>query len=343
MAVAEFQGQGYLPSDLLAFEKHFQLPEQRVRRTTGGAPMVNKTAGVEASLDIQYIIAGGTGVPVDFYLHNGSAFDLMGWVGSVLSDSDPALVWSVSYGEGVNGGNGGTIKVADALRLNSEIQKFGVRGLSVFVASGDSGVYNRLPFERGEFHPSYPACLPTVTAVGATELEEDGTEDSAVSFSGGGFTPSAYFTRAMAGWQNASVTAYLNSGVELPPDRLWDRAGRAIPDVSAVGVDFDVFVTGQIRGVSGTSASTPVVAGIFALVNDKLLAAGKKPLGFLNPFIYANQKCFRDITKGYNNGGGSKLLKKGFYCTKGFDPVTGVGTPNYAALKAAAMATARSA
>ena len=64
----------------------------------------------------------------------------------ILADVSPALVWSVSYGEGVNGGNGGVIKPDYVQRLNVEMQKFGLRGLSVFVASGDSGVFDRLPY-----------------------------------------------------------------------------------------------------------------------------------------------------------------------------------------------------
>ena len=36
MAVVEFQGQGYLPSDLSAFESNTNLPEQAVRRVQGG-------------------------------------------------------------------------------------------------------------------------------------------------------------------------------------------------------------------------------------------------------------------------------------------------------------------
>ena len=57
-ALAEFQGQGYLPSDLAAFEKKFDLPAQKVRNVTGKD--ATATAGVEASLDVQYIIAAGT-------------------------------------------------------------------------------------------------------------------------------------------------------------------------------------------------------------------------------------------------------------------------------------------
>lgn len=117
-----------------------------------------------------------------------------------------------------------------------------------------------------------------------------------------------------------------------------DRTGRGLPDVSAVGVDFMVYTDGDAQGVSGTSASTPAVSGIIALVNDQLLAAGKRPLGFLNPFMYQNPRMFRDITKGYNDGGGVGIFKHGFYATAGWDPVTGLGTPNYPAIKAAALA-----
>jgi len=342
-AVAEFQGQGYLPSDLALFESTFQLPAQPCRNVTG-PPDTTKGAGVEASLDIQYIIATGTGVPSDFYLDASQAFDLFDWTGAVLNASNPALVWSVSYGEGVNGGNGGVIKPDYVNRFNVEMQKFGLRGMTVFVASGDSGVYNRIPFENGKFHPSFPACVPAVTAVGSTELNADGSETTAVSFSGGGFTPSNYFVRANASqWQDVAVNAYLNSKVAFPPRKYWDRNGRGIPDVSAVGVDYAVFTQGHKQGVSGTSASTPAVAGIFGLLNDQRLAKGMPPLGFVNPFIYANPHAFRDIKLGYNNGGGIKLLKKGFYATAGWDPVTGLGTPNYIALKAAALRPANTA
>lgn len=174
-----------------------------------------------------------------------------------------------------------------------------------------------------------------MTCVGATEWNADGTEDSAVSFSGGGFTPSSYFTRDNATWQEIAVSTYLQSGVKLPPRGKWDPKGRAVPDVSAVGVGFEVITQGHAQPVSGTSASTPVVAGVFALLNDLRLAAGKSPLGFLNPFIYQNAHAFRDITKGENND--NKFLKTGFYAAKGWDPVTGVGTPLFPLLKAAAL------
>ncbi|KAJ7710689.1 peptidase S8/S53 domain-containing protein, partial [Mycena rosella] len=79
--------------------------------------------------------------------------------------------------------------------------------------------------------------------------------------------------------------------------------------------------------VEGTSAASPISASIFALVNDKLIAAGKPVLGFLNPFLYsaAGRAAFADVTYGTNPG----CNTDGFSASTGWDPVTGLGTPNY--------------
>ncbi|KAI0085907.1 peptidase S8/S53 domain-containing protein, partial [Irpex rosettiformis] len=82
----------------------------------------------------------------------------------------------------------------------------------------------------------------------------------------------------------------------------------------------------------GTSCSSPIFASVISLINDQLIAAGKSPLGFLNPFLYANPSAFNDVTSGSNPG----CNTNGFKATSGWDPVTGLGTPNFAGLKAAA-------
>ena len=66
------------------------------------------------------------------------------------------------------------------------------------------------------------------------------------------------------------------------------------------------------------------MSGIIALVNDALIASGKPALGFLNPFIYSKgYKGFTDIV----SGSGVGCETDGFPATKGWDPVTGFGTP----------------
>lgn len=85
---------------------------------------------------------------------------------------------------------------------------------------------------------------------------------------------------------------------------------------------------------TGTSASAPTFSGVIALVNDARVASGKSPLGFLNPFIYANPDIFNDVTEGNNPGCGTP----GFFANEGWDPITGNGTPNYQKILEAAMA-----
>jgi tripeptidyl-peptidase-1 len=62
-------------------------------------------------------------------------------------------------------------------------------------------------------------------------------------------------------------------------------------------------------------------------------------MGFLNPFLYKNTDAFFDVVKGTNaiekNG---KSIKYGFDCARGWDPATGIGTPHFGKLLAAAMA-----
>jgi tripeptidyl-peptidase-1 len=64
---------------------------------------------------------------------------------------------------------------------------------------------------------------------------------------------------------------------------------------------------------------------MIALINDKRLEAGKGPVGFINPVIYANSQAFNDITVGNN----AACNTDGFNATIGWDPVTGLGTPNF--------------
>merc|ERR1712031_135804 len=89
-----------------------------------------------------------------------------------------------------------------------------------------------------------------------------------------------------------------------------------------------VNVNGMFSGVAGTSAASPVAAGIFALLNGLRTSQNKAPLGFLNPFIYQNGAAFQDVTSGVNGGG----RKYGFKAIKGWDAATGWGTPDYEAL-----------
>lgn len=91
--------------------------------------------------------------------------------------------------------------------------------------------------------------------------------------------------------------------------------------------------------MSGTSASAPAFAALISLLNEARLQAKMPAMGFLNPFVYKNANAFHDVVKG-NSFVGTGPRQFGFNCTKGWDPVTGVGTPNFGKLLAAAMGIA---
>ena len=152
--------------------------------------------------------------------------------------------------------------------------------------------------------------------------------EQAWSSSGGGFSN----TFGIPSYQAKAVAHYKRTAT-LPPAHLYNNTGRGYPDVSALGGQVNpycVVTRGTYAGVAGTSASSPVVAGVFARLNGLRLAAGKAPMGFLNPFIYRNPSGFQDVSLGTNDEG--RAANKGFDAVAGWDPATGLGTPDYEAL-----------
>ncbi|KAI0256020.1 subtilisin-like protein [Lactifluus subvellereus] len=249
----------------------------------------------------------------------------------------PPKVVSISYGQ-----DEASLTAAYAERQCKEYGKLGMMGTTVLYSSGDFGVAGSggvcldasgNPATQGggvKFNPEFPATCPFVTAVGATQINPGSTvkdPESAceqVIFSGGGF--SNIFP--MPDYQEYAVRNYLK---DYPPPytpQQYNNSGmvRAFPDLSANGANYVTAVDGELNLVYGTSASAPVVGSIITLINDARLAIGKGPVGFLNPAIYhlPVSLAFNDITSGSNPGCGTI----GFNATKGWDPVTGVGTPN---------------
>ncbi|KAF8340255.1 peptidase S8/S53 domain-containing protein, partial [Cantharellus anzutake] len=151
-------------------------------------------------------------------------------------------------------------------------------------------------FTPNRFVPIFPGGCPYVTTVGATYQIPETT----VRFSGGGY-------------------------LKTLGSRLFNKNGRAYPDVAAQGYRYFIVYQWKVIRVSGTSASTPTFAAIIALSNDALLSKGHGPLGFLNPWIYSLKPgVLNDITTGSNPGCGTT----GFNATRGWNPATGFGTPD---------------
>lgn len=96
--------------------------------------------------------------------------------------------------------------------------------------------------------------------------------------------------------------------------------------MSANGYNIAVYTNGYYGLSLGTSASAPIFASIITRLNEERILVGKKAVGFLNNILYQHPEMFNDITEGYNLGCNARAA---FYASKGWDPVTGLGTPNY--------------
>jgi tripeptidyl-peptidase-1 len=147
---------------------------------------------------------------------------------------------------------------------------------------------------------------------------------------GGGF--SEYATRPS--YQDSVVEAYLSSGAFLPPpSKFPNSANRGYPDVAAVGARILIVSDGSVTPEAGTSASTPIFAGVVALLNEWRINNGKTPLGFLNPTFYtmaaSNPDTFHDIVGGDNRCTIDTCCEYGYGAVEGWDSVTGLGTPDY--------------
>ncbi|XP_035166959.1 tripeptidyl-peptidase 1, partial [Oxyura jamaicensis] len=245
-------------------------------------------AGLEASLDVEYIMSTGANISTWVFSNAGrheSQEPFLAWLLLLSNMSSLPWVHSVSYGDDED-----SLSLAYLQRVNVEFMKAAARGLTVLFASGDDGAgCRRVPGGNHTFRPSFPASSPYVTTVGGTSFKNPFLVTAEVTdyISGGGFSN----VFPMPDYQAAAVKSFLRSAAKLPPSSYYNSSGRAYPDLAALSDNYWV-VTNRIPlpWVSGTSASTPVVAGMLALVNDRRLQRGKAPLGFLNPALYQLQE-----------------------------------------------------
>jgi tripeptidyl-peptidase-1 len=328
VAVAEFQTQKYDLADLETFGKACNIPTIEVNDVNGNGQGSN--GGIECMLDLEYISGNGLGIPLSNYFYY--QYSLITWAEQVNSQGGKgALVHSVSYG------NDEVQQTSDEYmyECNTAFMTSASLGYTLMFASGDQGVWGRSGVGT-QFHPDFPAGSPYITAVGGTDFTNnspslDSYTEKCSTDGGGGFSN----TFAQPDYQTDAVNGYIaaaGAAGNLPAQSYWNATGRAYPDISAefgLVVSYCIVANGKWEGVAGTSASCPTVAHGLGVLNNIQLAAGKPALGFVNPWLYqtlaSNPSAFTDITQGQNN----ENHGVGFSAMPGWDPCSGVGTPNF--------------
>lgn len=208
-----------------------------------------------------------------------------------------AVAMGAKYVSNSYGGN------EDSTDPSSDSSYFNHPGVAITVSSGDSG-----------YGVEYPAASRYVTAVGGTSLSRAGNSR--------GWSESVWGTSA--GGQGAG------SGCSAYDDKpSWQKdtgcAKRTVADVSAVAdpatglAVYDSYQSGGWNVYGGTSASSPIIAGVYALAGTP--AAGSTPASY----PYAHTSALNDVTSGANGS-----CNPSYLCTAGtgYDGPTGLGTPN---------------
>ncbi|KAJ0104179.1 hypothetical protein J7T55_000530 [Diaporthe amygdali] len=321
-----------------------------------GGNTTNNGSGGEALLDTFYTMPFTQPLPVS-YLSTGGRGQYIGPNGTDLTNTPANLnepwleflqyllevedanlpkVLSVSYTDDEQ-----ATPRPYALHVCDLFMQLAARGVSVIVASGDGGaagtasstncvVNSGNPDDPPQFIPTFPASCPYVTSIGATGRY---IPWEPASFSSGGF--SNYFP--VPSWQAKDTEAYIKS-LNGTHAGWYNASGRGIPDLTAVGSRFLLGGEGKYAFTTkGTSASTPVWASIITLINDKRLRAGKPVLGFLNPILYSEnvRAALTDVASGTIGGcstNGGQDFVTGWEATVGWDPSSGLGVPDFAAL-----------
>jgi len=307
---------------------------------------IDRQLGVEANLDTQTTL-GFTLPTRNIFWSTGGSPPFTPDLATPYNTNEPYLEWlnfilgqpkdqipkviSTSYGD-----NEQTVPASYARRVCKGFAALGALGVSVIFSSGDFGVgktgfcYANDAQQNPTFLPTFPATCPYVTSVGATENffpEVAVSEGGPGGFnSGGGF--SNYFETPK--WQQDQVNRYLDYMGSETYKGLYNRSGRGFPDVSAQGAKYVIAWQQSFLTVGGTSASAPTFASIIALLNDYRISLGGSSLGFLNPWLYkTGYSALNDVISGSSSG----CNTTGFAAIRGWDPVTGLGTPNFRKLQ----------
>lgn len=359
-AVIEFVDETFSPDDLTTFGKKVNIQVGQPSHIVGNN--TEAPEGTEAALDIQWIAGVNPALDAWFWLESDPNVWIYTFTQDWLAAKEVPQIFSMSYGlpeidqcAYFNPSDCNGLSYADYITLvDTQFQKMGLMGVSAIVCSQDRGVYASAA-DPAPFTPEYPGSSAYVLSVGATEMTNpkfaldnpppacsaisggacvSGGVEAAVSYDIAGYLSGGGFSNvdAQPSYQADAVKAYLNSGVKLPPASVYNATSRGCPDLAAIGTNGYIY-TGGDQLVGGTSMSTPIIAAIVGLLQADYMAINNKPLGFLNQLLYqsvaADPSLMTDITIG-DNCQTTKCAgtQDGFSATKGWDPVTGLGSVN---------------
>jgi subtilase family serine protease len=364
------------PKDIPAFRSQFGLPGNNTVVVLNGKDpgILGSSEEMEADLDVEWAGAVAKGAAVKFVV-SASTNSSDGIVLSALYivDNNLAPVVSLSFG-----GCEASLGAAGNLFFANLWSQAAAQGMSVFVAAGDSGsagcdapvTYSSngqnttLPASQG-LAVNGLASTPYNVAVGGTEFNDSpsatywNASNDVHLASAKGYIPESVWNESSYTTPGASTNGLWSgsggvsavyttpawqtgAGVPLADPGAAGQHHRYLPDVSLAAGSHDGYLIvqeGALYVVSGTSASTPSLAGIMAILDQYSGLRNGNPNSHLYPLAAHSPLAFHDITSGTNavpcqagSPGCSAGHMSGYSATAGFDLATGWGSVDAYAL-----------
>jgi subtilase family serine protease len=338
-------------SDVRSFRSSYGLPANDPQVIVNGADpgTSNNDELTEATLDAEWAGALAKNATVKFVASSASATtDGTFLSAQYIVNQNLAPVMTMSFGVCE-----ADLTTSGNAYVNALWQQAAVQGITVLVAAGDSGAAecDDPSQTKAQFGAAVNGLCSTAynVCVGGTEFNDTAN-------------PSLYWsqTNSSAGasaLQYIPETVWNESGSASGGSGLWAGGGgaskiyskpswqsgkgvpadgkRDVPDLSLTAAGHDgymIVINGAQYAVGGTSAASPTLAGIFALVAQ---SAGAR-VGLPNSMLYAlassstGAAAFHDITTGSNSVPGLT----GYSATAGYDPASGLGSVDASALVA---------
>jgi subtilase family serine protease len=333
IGVLDFYGSPTISEDLQRFNSIFGFPETSLSVIPVGPydPNLGGALGwsTEISLDVEASHAMAPDAAIDLYAANG-ALSLAVPLATIVQD-DKVTTLSQSFGvpEWYYSQSyylGGASFFAENAVLPDQLYALGsAEGITFLASSGDAGGGGYSAGPEGSLE--YPASSPFVTSVGGTQTYFAGT-----LFGGQTFEQTAW---SNIGYVPNGVNAGGGGGgVSILEPKPWYQMsqptppsfpnGRLNPDLSLqAGVDpATVIVSSGELIVGGTSESSPLLAGLLALVAQ----SAQGHLGLVNPFLYQVGNSPTEYPKGFDP------ISRGYIIpwtpSYGYNLATGWGAPN---------------
>jgi uncharacterized protein (TIGR03437 family) len=345
-------------SDIAAFRAEFSLPvnpPSPVLVPGSADPGVVAADLPEATLDLEY--SGGTAPNASvIFVYSSDVWNSVQYA----IDQNLAPVISSSYGdcEASVSSDG-----AFAASLRQSAQQANAQGITWVSASGDDGAADcdygsGIKEALDGLAVNWPASIPEITGVGGTEFSEAGGTYWSSTNNANGSSALSYIPE-MA-WNDTTLSISAHDGLAstgggasiLYTKPTWQTGAgvpndnaRDVPDISFSASNehdpYTVYVSGRNEYYGGTSVSTPVFAGVLAVLNQYLVAKGtqaKAGLGNVNPNLYSlaapGNNIFHDTTVGNNivpceiGTPSCTSGSMGYSAGPGYDQTTGLGSAN---------------